>query len=123
MLLLEQTAAQPPQLFLSLVVLTSQPSVCLLPSQSAKPEAHVPLQAPLTHATDDRLFVEQTIPQPPQLLGSLLRLVSQPSDCLSPLQSAKPLLHAPLHDPPAHVGMAMLRLEHTRPQPPQLPTS
>jgi hypothetical protein len=41
---------QPPQFVASLVVAASQPSVCLLPLQSAKPGVHDPSHAPPEHA-------------------------------------------------------------------------
>src|SRR5262245_27563829 len=44
---------------------------------------------------------------------------SQPSVSLSLLQSVKPRLQTALHIPAAQVGLVMLLLEHTLPQPPQ----
>src|SRR3954466_4977995 len=65
----------------------------------------------------------QTLPHAPQLLALLRRLISQPSACLLPLQSAKPALHVPtLHEPPAQLR-AMLFCEHWVPHAPQLVTS
>src|SRR5437762_3128532 len=66
------------------------------------------------------LLLEHTLAQPPQLLASLMVLISQPSASLLLLQSAKPVLQAPLHTPAAQVGVEMLLLEHTLAQPPQL---
>jgi hypothetical protein len=56
--------------------------------QLLKPESHVILHDVLTQAAVP-WGSEQTLPQWPQLLRSLFRLVSQPS-AYSPLQSAKP---------------------------------
>ena len=47
-------------------VATSQPFVCLLPSQSVKPAAHEPLQRPAPQVRVAMLFELQTVPQPPQ---------------------------------------------------------
>ncbi len=115
-----QTCPQVPQLLLLLLRLISQPSVCLLPLQSAKPVAQAPLQLPPPHVGVGMLFDEHTIPHPPQLLGLLATLTSHPSICLLPLQSAKPPAQAPLQVPPLHAGAGMLLDEHTVPQPPQL---
>src|SRR6185295_18722778 len=68
---LEQDWLQPPQWPGSVFVLRSQPVVCLLASQSAKPAAQVPLQIPLPHDTVAMLLAEHTRPQRPQFCGSL----------------------------------------------------
>jgi hypothetical protein len=65
----------------------SQPSVCLLPLQSWKPVAHAPLQEPEPHVGAGMWLIEHTVPQPPQLFGSVPRLISQPFACLLPSQS------------------------------------
>ena len=117
-LLVEQTEPQPPQLLVELVVLISQPSASLLLLQSAKPAVHAPLQTPPVHCAVT-LLVEQTVPQPPQLLVELAMLSSQPSASLLLLQSAKPGLQAPLHTPPPHARVTLLP-EHAVPQLPQL---
>jgi hypothetical protein len=49
----------------------------------------------------------QDVPQAPQFPGSVFRFVSQPSVRLLPLQSAKPLAHAPVQTPPEQVGVRM----------------
>ena len=54
-----QVAPQPPQLPTSDLVLTSQPSRSLLPLQSAKPVAQVPLQAPLPQVTVSMLSLSR----------------------------------------------------------------
>lgn len=108
-----------PQLLWSLVTLISQPSLCLLPLQSAKPAVQVPLHT-LPEQAAVMWLAEQTMPQPPQLLVLVATFVSQPSLCLLPLQSAKPAVQAPLHTPEAQLWMAMWLLEQTVPQLPQL---
>ena len=62
----------------------------------------------------------QTLPQLPQLLELLVVFSSQPSIFLLLLQSPKPALQAPVHTLAVQVGEAMLLLEQTAPQPPQL---
>jgi hypothetical protein len=103
---------------MSVAMAVSQPSLCLLPLQSAKPVLHCPLHAPLPHALA-MFWAEQTVPHAPQLLTSPAMLISQPSLCLLPLQSAKPVLHVPLQTPPLQL-VAMLLFEHAVEQPPQL---
>src|SRR5579883_1169597 len=117
--LVEQTLPQPPQLLLSVLVFTSQPLVCLLLSQSAKPGLQAPLHPPEEQVGVMMLLFEQSVPQAPQLFGSVVRLTSQPSVSLLPLQSAKPALQAPLQVPPPQLGVAMLFFEQARPQAPQ----
>lgn len=98
---------------------TSQPSLCLLPLQSANPAEHVPLHVEDEHAGTGMWFPEQTTPHPPQLATEFDKLVSHPSDCLLPLQSANPREHVPPHTPPVHAGAGRWFPEHTIPQPPQ----
>ena len=57
--------------------LISQPSVCLLLSQSAKPVLHAPLQMPPVHCAVT-LLLEQTVPHAPQLPALLVMSTSQP---------------------------------------------
>src|SRR5438876_463833 len=83
--LLEQLLGQAPQWLGSVRVLVSQPSPRRLPLQSAKPLVQLPEQLPPVQAAV-MLTVEQPMPQPPQLAGSVLRLTSQPSFSLSLLQ-------------------------------------
>ena len=87
MLLGEQTLLHAPQFEASAPVLTSQPFACLLPSQSVKPAAQMPLQTPPEHVRVAMPALEQTTPQPPQLSGSLELADSQPFVCLSASQS------------------------------------
>ena len=66
----EQTIPHEPQLLASELVLTSQPSFCLLPLQSANPAPQFPLQTPEPQVGTGIWLDEQTIPQELQLLGS-----------------------------------------------------
>jgi hypothetical protein len=116
----EQTVLQFPQWLGSVWVLVSQPSICLLLLQSAKPAAQVPVQLPLLHRGVVIWLEEQTIPHPPQLFTLLLMLVSQPLVSLFESQSAKPALQAPLQTLLEHVGVLMLLVEQMIPHPPQL---
>jgi hypothetical protein len=72
-----QASAQPPQLFTSVVVLTSQPLLDL-PSQSAVPVAHLETAQVEFVQTSDAVVELHTWPQEPQLLRSFVRLISQP---------------------------------------------
>jgi len=119
----EQTWPQPPQLFGSVPVATSQPSVRLLLLQSVKPWE----QLPASHDPDAQMraiwLVEHACPQPPQLSEFVLTLISQPSVRLLPLQSLKPELQTPdSHEPPEQTR-AMLDGEQAAPQEPQLAES
>ena len=97
---------QPPQWLVLVLTLTSQPSVCLLLLQSPKPMAQAPLHTPGAEQVRIGTFrVEQATAQPPQFVGSVKRLVSQPSVSLLLLQSAKPTLQPPLQTPLAQVGL------------------
>jgi hypothetical protein len=114
-----------PQLFMSLVVLTSQPLEAS-PSQSAKPAAHVVsvqvgTPATLVHASVAWLLLHAVL-QSPQWLGVLIA-VSQPVLGL-PEQFAKP---APqfksVQLPPAQFSIAPPTVLHSLAQPPQLAAS
>src|SRR5579883_3376445 len=72
-----QLVPHEPQFIGSVPRLASQPSVRLSPLQSAKPVTQVPLHMPRLQA-GEMLLVEQVIAQPPQFIGSVLVLVSQP---------------------------------------------
>ncbi len=74
-----QALPQPPQLLASVWVLTLHPSE-KLPLQLAEPAAHaVTWQVPPLHATPVTLVPGvQVMPQPPQLLGSLVRSAQLP---------------------------------------------
>jgi hypothetical protein len=79
------------------------------------PQFEVHEHAPLLHTEP----LPQTLPHPPQLLGSEFVFTSQPS-AATPLQSANPELQAAMvHLLEAQAGMALLSL-HTIPQAPQL---
>ncbi len=69
---------QPPQLPVLVPVLISQPSVFLLLLQSAKPALQVPLHTPPLQVGEAMPLLEQTAPQPPQLLALVVVLTSQP---------------------------------------------
>ena len=115
----EHPPPQLPQLFGSVPVATSHPSVCLLPLQSVKPVLQALVQVPVVHAALTTLLLEQRMPQPPQFAVSVLEVTSQPSVFLLPLQSRKPGLQAPLQVPAPQVGELMWAFEQVTPQPPQ----
>src|SRR5690242_16307983 len=98
----------------------SQPSEALSLLQSVQPASHVPLHLLEPHEGAGTWFGEHVVLQPPQCVMSLETSSSHPSLCLSELQSAKPVLHVPLHVPLPHVRVAMLLFEQTVPQVPQL---
>jgi hypothetical protein len=118
MLLPEQTLVHPPQLSTLLEMLVSQPLVSLLPSQSAKPDAHAPEQTPLTQEGLGTLLVLQACPQPPHALVLFWVLVSHPSKA-EPLQLPKPGLQAMAQVPDWHRGVPLVPLQ-TLLQTPQL---
>src|SRR6478752_6534816 len=60
--------------------------------------------------------------QVPQLSGSVWVLISQPSACLSRLQSAKPVLQVPSQTPPEQLGVRC-EVEQDLPHWPQLAAS
>src|SRR4051794_40030432 len=112
-------APHAPQFATLFVMLTSQPSAAI-PLQLPKPmlqEATAqlpPAQAALALGT------LHTVPHAPQLFTLVFVLISQPSDCLFALQSAKPAVQVPLHTPLPQDRAAMLLLEHARPHALQL---
>ena len=115
----EHAIPQPPQFPALLVIFTSQPSTCLLLSQSAKPALQVPLQTPLPQFAV-MFDAEHTIPQPPQLDVDDKMLVSQPLFLLLS-QSAKPALHTGLHALETQL-VVPLAFVHAVPQAPQFVT-
>ena len=117
--LVGQTTPQPPQLFTSLVVLTSQPSVRRLPLQSAKPALQVPVHALPEHTGVAMLFDEQAIPQPPQLVELVVVLVSHPL-VLLPSQLPKPAAHTGEHTLATQLVELVPVVAHTVPHAPQL---
>jgi hypothetical protein len=103
----EHSTLQPPQCAALVRVDTSQPSLALLPLQSAKPVAHTPLQLPDAHDGAGMWLLEQAAPHWPQLATSLVIWVSQPSVALA-LQSPNPAAHAMLHMPATHEGVPLV---------------
>jgi hypothetical protein len=73
------------------------------------------------HETEPPTGATHVLPQRPQLVTVVLRLVSQPS-ALAPLQLPKPTLHAAMPHTPAEHEAVPLAMEHTFPQRPQLAT-
>jgi hypothetical protein len=116
----EHRVAHPPQLFTSVWVLTSQPSTALA-LQFWKPMLHAPrAQRAMAHVAD-ALGKEHRVAHPPQLAGSLVMLISQPSEGIA-LQFWNPASQGPrVHAPLTQVGVARGKL-HALPQVPQLPT-
>ncbi len=110
---------QAPQLETLADTFVSQPSVRKLPLQLAKPALQVPAQLLPAHVVVAMLLVEQTMPQPPQLLAFAVVSTSQPSLRMLPLQLAKPAAHAPVQLPPPQVRTATFVPEHTAPHAPQ----
>ena len=103
------TVPQAPQLLAEVLMFVSQPFAGLW-SQSAKPPLQKPMaQAPLVHAGVP-LGTEQTVPQPPQLVGSVCSFTQVL------LQSVEPAGHVAAHTPAVHV----CPLGQAVPQPPQL---
>jgi hypothetical protein len=73
-----QAALHAPQFEVSVLVLTSQPSLCRSWLQSANPEAQVPVHTPAAQADPTTWLVEHFVPHPPQFMASLVMLVAQP---------------------------------------------
>ena len=114
-----QTVGHPSQWSASFCVLISQPFVSLLPSQSAKFVAHVPLQRPPPQVRLAMFAFEHAWPQEPQLSALVAVLISHPLARLSPSQSAYPLLQAPDSQLPPEQAAVMFAVEQAIPQPPQ----
>jgi hypothetical protein len=119
-----QTWPQAPQLLASLERFVSQPSVSRSPLQSPKPAWQAPLQTPCVHVGVATLFEEQTRPQPPQLLGSVSRAISQPWWAFWS-QSAKPALQLAMAQALlTQVEVALARLQLVQALPPvQVPAT
>ena len=120
MLLDEQTLPHPPQLLASVFRLVSQP-LAGLPLQLPKPALQVMPQTPIEQNAVP-LVELQTWPHAPQLVGSVVRLVSQPLAGL-PSQSAKPALQVPPQTPLVQVATPLEKAGQTWPHVPQLLTS
>lgn len=103
--------------FVVVVIAVSHPFAAF-PSQSANPGEHTILHVEPTQVPTPPLWLH-AFPHAPQLLASLVRLISQPFAAF-PSQSANPALHAAIaHFEAAHVSVALFVLQG-RPQPPQL---
>jgi hypothetical protein len=89
-----------------------------LPVQTAYPALHVGTHAPDVHVVDPFGFVH-AVPQVPQLVALVLRLIWQPWFGLPP-QTAYPALHDGVHAPPVH-EVVPFGFVHVVPQVPQLP--
>ena len=98
-------------------VLVSQP-LLVSPSQSPKPGAHEPAQAPATHALDPLSRGAQALPHIPQCAPVVVRSVSQPLTA-SPSQFPQPVSHTIWQTPLLHAGVACARAGHALPQTPQ----
>jgi hypothetical protein len=112
----KQARPQPPQCWVLLVVLVSQPFTTL-PSQSPKPAT----QLETVHWLFEHAGVPpcggHMLPHMPQLLTLVAVLISQPlATAMS--QFWKPALQAMEHWPAAHDGTPLFAL-HAAPQPPQ----
>src|SRR5690606_24863457 len=98
----------------------SQP-FAVLPPQSAKPGLQAAIAQPPAEQAPTALGSVQALPQPPQWLALVSRLVSQPFASW-PSQFPKPALQVEMaHAPPAQAGVPFCT-EQALPQPPQLPT-
>ncbi len=115
------TAPQRPQLFRSVVVLTSQPFAAL-PSQFAKPVLQVNPQVPIAHVGVALGGVGHKVPQRPQCIALVPVLTSQPFAAL-PSQFAKPVLQVSPQTPIAHVPVAFGGVGHAVPHIPQFAVS
>ena len=116
----EQEVPHPPQLFGSAPTLISQPSVRLLPLQSAKFGEHVPLQTPAPHVRVAIPLGEHTTLHPPQLFGLVPISISQPLLGIES-QLAKPVLQLAMPHVPAVQLAVPFGAAHTAPQAPQWP--
>jgi len=113
-----QTLPQPPQLFVEVDVLVSQPFV-ISPSQLPKPELQVIAQLPPLQLGVPLLF-EHALEQVPQCRASFPKLTSHPVEA-APSQSAKPLLQEMWQALLTHDGIPPTEL-HAAPHPPQCAT-
>ena len=79
MLLVEQAdPVHPPQVVAEVLMSVSQPLVCRLLSQLARPEEQVPLHTLAPQVRETMPVTEQTMPQPPQPSGSVATLRHTP---------------------------------------------
>ena len=112
-----QALLHAPQLAGSVLTFTSQPFEPALfssPSQSVKPASQLCSHAPAVHTgAEFGGRSSQATPQPPQLAGSVLVVVSQPSRATfsSALQSSKPALQAMLQVLARQLGVPLAVLQ------------
>ena len=119
-LLLLHTIPHPPQFLGSAAISFSQPSESLSKLQSAHPGTHAPVHPKPEHVRLTMCASLQLTAHPPQLLGFVRMLVSQPSVRRSPLQLSNPWVHNPPQLPPLHVRTARFAELQVAVQPPQL---
>jgi hypothetical protein len=112
-------APHPPQLFGSVVVLTSQP-LPALPSQSANGALQEPTpQALLLQPGVPFATAGHTVPQPPQLFLSVLVSTHAPPPLRVLALQSVPELHEPTHWPPVHASVPPVGALQLFPQTPQ----
>jgi hypothetical protein len=109
----EQTLPQASQLLLSVCSSTQAPP------QADKTPPQVKPHVPLLQVAVALAGAGQTWPQAPQLLGSLVTFVSQPS-AASPLQSPNPALQVAISQVPLTQAGVACAAPQTWPHPPQL---
>ena len=121
-----QALLQLPQCWLLLVVTVSQPSSVLGEAgwtQLPCPALHVESHAPPAQDRVATFVLEHFRPQTPQLSGSVLTLVSQPSSpagCVGCVQLLYPAWQNESHLPSEHERVETWVPAHLRPQAPQL---
>src|SRR5512145_569222 len=113
----EQVLPQTPQLLASMEV--SQPSVRLSSLQSRWVASQDPSQDPSTQDGSLIPLLLQGRSQPPQWVRLPVTSTSQPSRCLSWLQSSRPVAHSPSQTRPVHAGVGMPSALHSMSHPPQ----
>lgn len=110
-----------PQLFGSSLVCDSHPLV-KVPSQLEYPDPHVKAHPPNEHTAFALGADGHARPHDPQLRASALSDASHPFEA-SPSQSAYPVRQRNPHAPLVHTDVALGRVGHAIPQPPQLRVS
>jgi hypothetical protein len=113
-----QARPQPPQLAASLCRFTQRPGLPGAAPHTVWPAAHEPPQVPIAHVAVPPTGAGHTLPQRPQLVAVVLRLVSQPLAAL-PSQSPKPALQVSRHAPAVQAAVWFAPAVHARPQAPQ----
>jgi len=105
-----QTTPQAPQFDRSVFVFTSHP-LDILPSQFANPGLQEAIEHKPMLQPGFPLATEQICPQLPQLLGSALVFISQPSE-VNPLQFKNPALQVPITQaPPEQAAEALANIQ------------